>query len=88
MMPFSCSFRTINLRSSHLVLHLEISGINMRTLNDGKFLLLFPRRPSESGAPEWLWGLKFSFPGFYWAGKIVKYFFGWLDLKQKPGSPN
>ena len=62
MMPFSCSFRTINLRSSHLVRHLEVSGINMRTLHDGKFLLLFPRRPSESGAPER------GTPDFKWRG--------------------
>ena len=33
-------------------------------------------------------GLKFSIPGFYWVGKINKYFFGWLDLKQKQGSPD
>ena len=26
------------------------------------------------------WGLKFSFPGFFWVGKFGKYFFGWLDL--------
>ena len=62
MMPFSCSFRTINLRSWHLVRHLEVSGINMRTLHDGKFLLLFPRRPSESGAPER------GTPDFKWRG--------------------
>ena len=24
--------------------------------------------------------LKFSIPGFFWEGKFVKYFFGWLDL--------
>ena len=26
------------------------------------------------------WGLKFSFPGFFWVGKFGKYFLGWLDL--------
>ena len=25
-------------------------------------------------------GLKFLIPGFFWAGKFGKYFFGWLDL--------
>ena len=34
----------------------------MRTLHDGKFLLLFPRRPSESGAPER------GTPDFKWRG--------------------
>ena len=28
------------------------------------------------------WGLKFSFPGFFWVGKFVKYFFGRLDLRK------
>ena len=26
--------------------------------------------------------LKFSIPGFFWAGKFGKYFFGWLDLSR------
>ena len=35
-----------------------------------------------------LGGLKFSIPGFYCVGKNDKYFLGWLDLKQKQGSPD
>ena len=27
-------------------------------------------------------GLKFLIPGFFWAGKFGKYFFGWLDLSR------
>ena len=63
----------------------------MRTLHDGKFLLLFPRYiriSSDEDDRGIFWGLKFSIPGFYWVAKIGKYIFGWLDLKQKPGSPS
>ena len=46
------------------------------------------RRSQIEGAPmssdrdnrRIFWGLKFSFPGFFWVGKFGKYFFGWLDL--------
>ena len=32
--------------------------------------------------PRISWGLKFLVLGFFWVGKFVKYFFGWLDLSR------
>ena len=33
-----------------------------------------------TGMIEGFFGMKFSIPGFFGAGKFGKYFFGWLDF--------